>query len=77
MTNIDMKTIEERAEEFASVYSRSEQHFAEECYITGANEQRTIDIENAIEWFRKENSHACKEWLDYECDKLRAAMLNE
>ena len=72
-----MKTIEERAEEFTSVYSRSEQHFAEVCYITGARRQQKIDIENAIEWFRKENSHAVKEWLDMECEKLRAAMLNE
>ena len=50
-----MKTIEDRAEKLASVYSRSEQHFAEECYIQGATEQREIDIDKACGWLSTHN----------------------
>lgn len=47
-------TIEERAEKYASPFSRSEQHFAEECYIAGATEQQQIDIYNACDVYRNE-----------------------
>lgn len=40
-----MKSIDERAEEFASVYPKKYQHFAEECYIMGATDQKSIDDE--------------------------------
>ena len=37
-------TIEERAEQFAEEwYGNPHRHFAEECYIAGATEQKAID----------------------------------
>lgn len=51
---MNMVSVEEAAEKFASVFVRSEQHFAEECYIAGATEQHKIDIQKACEVYRKE-----------------------
>ena len=46
-----MKTIEERAIEYANKEWTFDVHFiANESYITGANEQKAIDIERAGEW---------------------------
>lgn len=78
-------TIEERAEVYKQkiqdeASSEGVEILAPNAYYAGykqgATEQRTIDIEKACEWFRKENSHAIEEWLDMECEKLRAAMSN-
>lgn len=55
-----MKTIEERAKEYASkkadislspVYNDALANLYEEGYIAGATEQRKIDIDKACEWF--------------------------
>ena len=47
-----MKTIEERATEYAHKEWTPEYHFiAEESYIAGAKEQKVIDIDKACEWF--------------------------
>lgn len=52
-----MKSIEERAEEFASVYPHDMQHFIEECYITAAIEQEKITKQemtsNAKQWLKE------------------------
>ena len=54
-----MKTIEERATEYANKEWTPEYHFiAEESYIAGATEQKTIDIEKAKNAF----NNACG-WL--------------
>lgn len=47
-------TIEERAEKYASPFSSSEQHFAEECYIAGATEQHQSNIDKACDVYRNE-----------------------
>lgn len=56
-----MKSIEERAEEFASIYPHDMQHFLEECYITGATEQEKITkkeiIGKACEWLKLNYVH--------------------
>ena len=55
-----MKTIEERAKEYASkkadislspVYNDALASLYEEGYIAGATEQKAIDIEKACKWF--------------------------
>lgn len=53
-----MKTIEERAEDFANEYwTLDEANFAcEDGYIKGATEQQAIDIDKACEIYRKELS---------------------
>ena len=49
-----MKTIEERATEYANKEWTPEYHFiAEESYITGAKEQKVIDINKACEWLKE------------------------
>ena len=54
-----MKTIEERAKEYASkkgdislsaIYNEALASIYEEAYIAGANEQKRIDIEKACVW---------------------------
>ena len=48
-----MKTIEERATEYANKEWTPEYHFiAEESYIAGATEQKVIDINKACEWLK-------------------------
>lgn len=56
-----MKTIQERAKEYASkkaeislsaVYNEALARIYEEGYISGAEEQRRLDISRAFEWFR-------------------------
>ena len=48
-----MKTIEERAVEYANKEWTFDVHFiANESYIAGANEQKAIDIERACEWLK-------------------------
>ena len=48
------KTIEERAIEYANKEWTPEYHFiAEESYITGAKEQKVIDIDKACEWLKE------------------------
>lgn len=46
-----MKSIEERAWDYAVQYRQGDSVFAE-GYIQGAKEQRAIDIENACEWLK-------------------------
>ena len=56
-----MKTIEERAKEYASkkadislspIYNEALASIYEEGYIAGATEQKAIDIEKACEWLK-------------------------
>ena len=48
-----MKTIEERAIEYANKEWTFDVHFiANESYIAAANEQKAIDIERASEWLK-------------------------
>ena len=56
-----MKTIEERAKEYASkkgdislspIYNEALARIYEEAYIAGATEQKAIDIEKACEWLK-------------------------
>lgn len=44
-----MKTIEERAEEYASLYQEDMRHFIEEWYTQGATEQAEITKQEMIE----------------------------
>ena len=73
MGGIDMKTIEERAKEYASkkgnislspIYNEALARIYEEAYIAGAAEQKAIDIDNACDWL-KENAR------DYACATVR------
>ena len=49
-----MKTIEERAIEYANKEWTFDVHFiANESYIAGANEQKAIDIDRACEWLKE------------------------
>ena len=49
-----MKTIEERAIEYANKKWTFDVHFiANESYIAGANEQKAIDIDKACEWLKE------------------------
>ena len=59
-----MKTIEERAKEYASkkgdislspIYNEALANVYEEGYMAGAKEQKAIDIDRACEWL-KENT---------------------
>ena len=59
-----MKTIEERAKEYASkkadislshVYNDALASLYEEGYIAGAQEQNRIDIDKVCEWLRARN----------------------
>ena len=69
-----MKTIEERAEEYAPDISNSDSLFPTRIstlaaierrgYIAGATEQKAIDIEKACEWL-EENAR------DYACATIR------
>ena len=68
-----MKTIEERAKEYASkkgdislspVYNEALASIYEEAYIAGAEEQKRIDVDKACEWL-KENAR------DYACATVR------
>ena len=77
---MNMATIEERAEIFASIYSRSEQHFAEKCYIQGTVEQREIDIEKACEWLKRELADPMpdelyKQWCEEKLDEFKNYMI--
>ena len=52
--NNDLKSIEERASEYANKEWTPEYHFiAEESYIAGAKEQKVIDINKACEWIKE------------------------
>lgn len=49
-----MKSIEERAIEYANKEWTPEYHFiADESYIAGAKEQKVIDINKACEWIKE------------------------
>ena len=49
-----MKTIEERAIEYANKEWTFDVHFiANESYIAGAKEQKTIDIGKACKWLKE------------------------
>ena len=49
-----MKSIEERANEYANKEWTPEYHFiAEESYRAGAKEQKVIDINKACEWLKE------------------------
>ena len=59
-----MKTIEERAKEYASkkadislsaIYNEALASIYEEAYIAGATEQKVIDIDKVCEWLRVRN----------------------
>ena len=59
-----MKTIEERAREYASkkgdislspIYNEALASVYEEGYIAGAKEQKAIDIDKVCEWLRVRN----------------------
>lgn len=59
-----MKTIEERAKEYASkkadislspIYNEALASIYEEGYMAGAEEQKRIDIEKACDWLRARN----------------------
>lgn len=59
---IVMKTIEERAREYASkkgdislsaIYNEALANIYEEAYIAGAKEQNRIDIDKACKWVKK------------------------
>ena len=59
-----MKTIEERAKEYASkkgdislsaVYNEALASVYEEAYIAGATEQKRIDIDKVCYWLRERN----------------------
>lgn len=59
-----MKTIEERAREYASkkadislnaIYNEALARIYEEAYIAGAKEQKVIDIDKVCEWLRVRN----------------------
>lgn len=64
-----MKTIEERAEEFANEgYTLDEANFAcEDGYIKGATDQREIDIVKACEWLKNYNNEHLP-YTDLDCD---------
>ena len=59
-----MKTIEERAKEYASkkgdislspIYNEALASVYEEAYIAGAEEQKAIDIDKVCDWLRVRN----------------------
>ena len=59
-----MKTIEERAKEYASkngdislspIYNEALASVYEEAYIAGATEQKRIDINKVCDWLRERN----------------------
>lgn len=59
-----MKTIEERAMEYASkkadislsaIYNEALANIYEEAYIAGAKEQNRIDIDKACDWLKARN----------------------
>ena len=59
-----MKTIEERAKEYASkkgdislspIYNEALASVYEEAYIAGAKEQKAIDIDKVCDWLRVRN----------------------
>ena len=78
---IIMKTIEERAKEYASkkgdislspIYNEALARIYEEAYIAGAAEQKAIDIDNACDWLKARNV-----LTDASLDGFRKAMEEE
>ena len=76
-----MKTIEERAKEYASkkgdislspIYNEALARIYEEVYIAGAAEQKAIDIDNACDWLKARNV-----LTDASLDGFRKAMEEE
>lgn len=76
-----MKTIEERAMEYASkkadislsaIYNEALANIYEEAYIAGAEEQKQIDIEKACDWLKARNV-----LTDASLDGFRKAMEEE
>ena len=76
-----MKTIEERAKEYASkkadislsaIYNEALASIYEEAYIAGATEQKAIDIDNACDWLKARNV-----LTDASLDGFRKAMEEE
>ena len=81
MGGIAMKTIEERAKEYASkkgdislspIYNEALARIYEEAYIAGAAEQKAIDIDNACDWLKARNV-----LTDASLDGFRKAMEEE
>lgn len=77
-----MKTIEERAE--AYVNRHNSLHFTRFlAYLTGATEQKQIDINNACEWMRKQegwdalNDKPCPMFSEEDIEQFRKAMGGE
>ena len=76
-----MKTIEERAKEYASkkgdislspIYNEALASIYEEAFIAGAAEQKAIDIDNACDWLKARNV-----LTDASLDGFRKAMEEE
>lgn len=76
-----MKTIEERAMEYASkkadislsaIYNEALANIYEEAYIAGAKEQNRIDIDKACKWLKARNV-----LTDASLDGFRKAMEEE
>ena len=74
--NNDLKSIEERASEYANKEWTPEYHFiAEESYIAGAKEQKVIDIDKACEWLKENVEGGVHPQSTYSfLDKFRKAM---
>ena len=81
-----MKTIEERAKEYAPGISNSDSLFSIRIstlaaverigYIAGATEQKDIDIEKACEWLERANSALppCYKMFEVNIENFRKAM---
>ena len=79
-----MKTIEERAKEYASkkgdislspIYNEALARIYEEAYIAGAKEQKVIDIDKACEWLKENIEGGVHPQSTYSfLDKFRKAM---
>lgn len=65
-----MKSIDERAEEFASVYPKDLQHFVEECYKAGAESQidsSALQLSDHV----KNYQFSRDEFIEYACKWLK------
>ena len=79
-----MKTIEERAKEYASkkgdislspIYNEALASVYEEAYIAGAKEQKVIDINKTCEWLKENIEGGVHPQSAYSfLDKFRKAM---
>ena len=80
---IDMKTIRERAEEYAEnedlVQGTDGFEYCLRDYIKGATEQKVIDIDKACEWLERANSALppCYKMFKVNIENFRKAMEEE